>query len=340
MTSTPAEHSFDAAAKEAALRAESETWDTSSPIDAAPGDVPVIDISSYRTSRDPAVRDAVAAELRQACETVGFWQLTGHGIDTDLIARTFDASAEFHALPIGIKEEIVMDDPSRSLGGVGYLPVGHRKLPARAAANWNEAIVFKTGADISLDDNPWPSEDSVPGFRSTIEEYNTAVISLATELLALYATALGVNSDFFAEAFDPPFGRLRLTHYPAADGEPELGIQPHVDTTFFTLLQQDAPGLAIYHHPKEVWMNVPVVDGAFVVNSGELLKRWTNDRFLSVRHFARVPDQAGSRYSIPLFVNADRDYVMETIPTCVDEGHPAKYAPISYNQSQAAVQGE
>ena len=85
---------------------------------------------------------------------------------------------------------------------------------------------------------------------------------------------------------------------------------------------------------------MPVVDNAFVVNSGELLKQWTNDRFLSVRHFAHVRSSESSRYSIPFFVNADRDYVMECIPTCCDTENPSKYPPISYNQSQGVVQGE
>lgn len=134
---------------------------------------------------------------------------------------------------------------------------------------------------------------------------------------------------------------------PAADvgreSRHQHGINPHVDTTFFTLLLQDSPGLTIYHTPKDRWINVPLVPNAFVVNSGELLRQWTNDRFLSVRHFANagsLDNDTADRYSIPFFVNATRDYVMECIPTCFDDGNPAKYPPISYNQSQGVVQGE
>ena len=374
MESTP----FDAQAKEAALQAEAAEWDTSTPIDAEPGDVPVIDIAEYLATNDQdassSVASSVAERLRDACETVGFWQLTGHGIDAELIRRTFEANAAFHALPLEVKEQVAMDAPGRPLGGVGYLPVGHRKLPARSTGNRNEAVIIKSGRGIGANDNPWLSEDEAPGFRETVEAYQAAVVDLTLRLLPLYATALGVDADFFAEAFDPPFGRLRLTHYPAQQPEEvadtagtdveqqsrqpqsvvadaagtdverqsrqHYGIQPHVDTTFFTLLLQDSPGLTTFHTPKQQWLNVPVVENAFVVNSGELLKQWTNDRFLSVRHFAYVRSFESSRYSIPFFVNADRDYVMECIPTCCGDGVPAKYPPISYNQSQGVVQGE
>ena len=341
MSSTP----FDPQAKEASLRAESESWDISTAVDAEPGDVPIIDVANYLETGDPAALAVAGTKLADACENVGFWLLTGHGINPDLTARAFAAAAQFHALDRDTKLQIEMDTTERLLGGVGYLPLGNRRLPARSSGNRNEALVFKAGAGIAFDDNPWLDDDLVPTFRSTVTEYNDAITALSVKLLPIYATALGLEPDFFDTAFAPPFTRLRMTHYPAVDpavesNTDELGIQPHVDTTFMTLLVQDSPGLTIFHTPKQQWLNVPAIDDAIVVNTGELLKTWTNDRFLSVRHFANVQLGATSRYSIPFFVNADRDFVMETIPTCHDDANPPKYAPISYNQSQAVAQGE
>ena len=337
---------FDAEAKEAALRAESETWDTTAPQDAVDGDIPVIDVSAYFSTGSSADREFVAAQLRDACETVGFWQLIGHGIDGDDIAATFDAVRRFHGLPTAVKDEIRMDREGWPLGGVGYMPVGERKLPRRAQGNLNEAFIMKSDLGIDSDDNQWLSEDHAPGFRRTAERFGQQLEQLARRLLPLYATALGVDDDFFAPAFERPFWRLRMTHYPAVapSARDAFGIAPHVDTTFFTLLLQDAPGLTIYHTPKDRWINVPLVDGAFVVNSGELLRQWTNDRFLSVRHFANVDaaavESTSSRYSIPFFFNATRDYPMECVPTCCGPDNPAKYPTISYNESQGVVQGE
>ena len=356
-TSSPSEPSaidraFDAGAKERALRAEADSWDTSSPVDAGPGDVPIIDLSAWFTTGDDAALAVAAAELRTACETIGFHQLVGHGISSAAIAEAFDWTRRFHALPLAVKDRIRMDRPGWPLGGVGYLPVGERKLPRRAVGNRNEAFVIKGDGDIGFDDGQWPDEADLPGFRAAIEGWADTLRDLALRLLPLYATALDLPADFFADAFSDPFWRLRLTHYPA-EQEPEpamieqatgtaeraFGIAPHVDTSFFTLLLQDGPGLVIHHAADDRWIRVPVVPDAFVVNSGELLKQWSNDRFLSTRHFA--DNRAGtSRYSIPFFFNANPDHPMVCLPTCHGPDNPPRYPTISYRQSQAAAQGE
>lgn len=340
---------FDAHAKEAALRAESESWNTTVTVAAEPGDIPIIDVSTWFEHGDVEARDAVASELRSALETVGFFQLVGHGISTEEIDTMFDAARRFHALPVEVKSQIRMDRDDWPLGGVGYLPVGERKLPRRQHGNLNEAFIVKSDAGISSDDNQWLPDDQAPGFRQHVEQFGKRLEELACRLLPAYATALGVASDFFDEGFADPFWRLRMTHYPpqetsasSADDDGAsgaFGIAPHVDTTFLTLLLQDSPGLTIYHTLKDQWVDVPLVDGAFVVNSGELLRQWTNDRYLSVRHFANV-DGSQSRYSIPFFFNAARDYRMECIPTCCSADNPARYPPLSYNEGQGVVQGE
>ncbi len=135
---------------------------------------------------------------------------------------------------------------------------------------------------------------------------------------------------------------MRLTNYPSMPEKDadEYGIAPHVDTTFFTMLAQNSPGLVIYSEPRRCWIHAPVIDNAFIVNSGELLKHWTNDNFLSVKHFANNNAGDEPRYSIPFFFNANADYEMTCIPTCCSEANPSKYPPISYLQSQAVAQGE
>lgn len=334
---------FDPHAKEAALRAESEAWDVSDPIDADPGDIPVIDIGPYLADGSAASRETAAGELRDACERVGFWQLVGHRVPPSVIDGAFAAARQFHALPLETKLGMRMDRPNWPLPGVGYLPIGERKLPRRAKGNLNEAFLMKRDRGIGDADNQWPDERVAPGFRSAVLAYANAAEDLALQLLPLYATALGLQPDWFAPGFEHPFWRLRLTHYPSRDpathADGAFGIAPHVDTTFVTLLLQDSPGLTIYSTERRRWIRAPLVDNAFVVNSGELLKQWTNDRYLSVRHFAD-PHGGKSRYSIPLFFNATADYPMRCIPTCCDASNPPKYPPISYNESQAVAQGE
>ncbi len=348
---------FDAARKEQELAAQSAAWDTSVSVPADPGDIPVVDVADYfraepSTSLGRAALDRAAAELRTACEDVGFYYLTGHGMSVDLVAELFEQTQRFHRLPLDTKRTLLMDRPG-AIPGSGYLPEGNRKLPKRATGNGHEALVFKAGNGIALDDNDWLPEQVIPGFRSVVARYADAVQRLAVALLPVYAVALELPPGFFGPGFVEPLIRLRLTHYPpgpATDGEADApshreradtvgyGIAPHVDTTFFTLLLQDSPGLTIYSAQRQQWIDAPLIDDAYVVNSGELLKQWSNDRFLSTRHYVRPA--TADRYSVPFFFNATADYPMACLPSCHSDDNPPRYPTISYLESQGVVQGE
>lgn len=347
------------------LAAEAASWDTGHVVPAEPGDIPVIDVAdwlresaasglspssltpSLATEESPARRDrlaAVAEQLGDACRTTGFFSLVGHNVDPSLRATLFDYARRFHALELDQKLQLAMDQPNAP-GGVGYLPVRHRKLPQRATGNENAAFIIKRDIDLPLSANLWPAEALLPGFRAALERYAQAMEDLGRALLPLYAASLGVPADYFSEAFTNPLYRLRLTHYPPIELTPDrFGIAPHVDTTFCTILAQNEPGLAVFSERRKCWVSVPMLENAFVVNTGELLKQWTNDEFVSVKHFANhTATQGGkatSRYSIPFFFNATSNHVMTCIPTCTGPGRPAQYPPVSYAESQGVVQGE
>jgi len=229
-------------------------------------------------------------------------------------------------------------------GGVGYLPFKNKKLPSRDTGNRNEAFLLKCDHRLTMNSNQWLNEGQLPQFRSASESYAAAMVNLAKKLLPIFATALEVDENFFNQAFEQPHFRLRMTHYPSVDkaqvAQDQFGIAPHVDTSFCTILVQDQPGLSIYSEQRDQWLDVPMIEGAFIVNTGELLRQWSNDRFLSVKHFVHSNTTGVSRYSIPFFFNANSDYVMECIPSCFSTSNPAKYPAISYNGSQAVAQGE
>ncbi len=333
---------FDPKEKEQQLKSESEQWDTSSPEDARPDDIPTIDLEAFFKTGSDDELDVVAEQLRVACEETGFFSIVGHGISSHDLNNTFDQVRQFHAMPLEYKKTVLMDRPEWPVGGMGYLPLKNHKLPARATGNVNEAFIVKCDDKLSMDDNQWPDAQQLPEFRAQVEHYAGRVTSLGKRMLPIYARALDMPTDYFDEAFTNPLYRLRMTHYPAVALEPEnaFGIAPHVDTSFCTLLAQDQPGLTIFSERRKVWVNAPVVENAFIVNTGELLKQWTNDRFLSTRHFANNNTGTHSRYSIPFFFNANPHYVMSCIPSCCSADNPPKYPPISYAQSQGVVQGE
>ncbi|MGB1255410.1 MAG: isopenicillin N synthase family dioxygenase [Thiolinea sp.] len=335
---------FDPHQKEQQLRRESANWDTSTPVPAEDGDIPVLDLASYFTTGDESALNTLADQLRIACEEVGFFSITGHQIPKQQMEHTFTMVRRFHELPADTKRSILMDRPEWPVGGMGYLPVKNRKLPARDKGNLNEAFIIKCDHELGFDDNQWPDDAALPAFRQTVEDYAKTLETLGKRLLPIFARALEMPTDFFAEAFHAPLYRLRMTHYPplaqAERPADEYGIAPHVDTSFCTILAQDKPGLTIFSERRQQWIQAPLLDNAFVVNAGELLRQWTNDRFLSTKHFANNNTGDTSRYSIPFFLNANSHYTMHCIPSCCGPDNPAKYPPISYAESQGVVQGE
>eukprot|EP01134_Creolimax_fragrantissima_P005611 CFRG5611T1 len=369
---------FDPEEKERSLHAQALSWNTSSPRPALPGDIPFVDVGPYFASNSLEDLHAAANALRTACEDVGFYQLINHGISCDQFTDILLSTKRFHALDVDIKRTILMDKPGINVRGTGYLPVGERKLPQREKGNANEAFLIKTSEQIKYEDNQWPAEDILPGFQSSVKAYNDSMTQLALRLLPVYAVALDLDPDYFEPAFKYPLTRLRMTHYPpqhllnnddcyvdriasAGKNIGKFGIAPHVDTTFFTLLLQNSPGLTVYSTRRKEWIAVPVVDQALVVNTGELLRQWSNDRFLSARHFANNVSSTGAdtdisevnttsntsfaandgaRYSVPYFFNATNDYPMSCLPSCHGPDNPPKYPTISYLQSQGVIQGE
>ncbi|MEM7284742.1 MAG: 2OG-Fe(II) oxygenase family protein [Actinomycetota bacterium] len=330
------------AAREAELAAEAASWDTSAPGSATADDVPVVDVAAWLRTGDARELRRLGDQVRHIGEELGFHLLVGHGIAPALFQRMFDAAAAFLSMEESDKRTIVMDQPDAPVNGIGWLPPKERRLPTRSKGNLNEAILFKQDRDHRLAHNLWPDPALVPDFRSTVEEYAAEIERVALGLVPVYAAALDLPGDYFDDAFASPFWRLRMTRYhptDAADAD-EFGIAPHVDTTFFTLLAQSGPGLVIHSPRRDRWLEVPLVRDALVVNTGELLKQWSNDRFLSVKHFVPPHRGPGDRYSVPFFFNATADHPMACLPTCHGPDNPPRYPTVSYLESQAAAQRE
>ena len=311
--------------------------DLSAPPTMIGSEIPLIDVSGFLAGRPEAAKRA-AAELRFAFEKVGFYYLAGHGVPQALIDATYAAAARFHAQPLEAKLAVKVDEHN-----IGYMPIA-RKPPPNAAAqgkkpSQNEAYFLRR--ERAPDDpdvvsnrrfhamNKWPAE--LPGFRETTLAYMDALEALCRKLVPLYALALDLPATFFDACFARPHMILRMSRYPLIDAADEstASLVPHTDSGFMTLLPPNkVQGLSILL-PDDRWMDAPHVEGAFVVNGGDILHRWTNERFLSTPH--RVRNVSGQvRYAIPFFCDPDHDTVIECLPTCRSEAQPAKYPPIKF----------
>ncbi len=300
--------------------------------------VPIVDFGPFRTG-SPSERQAVAEEIGKACEEIGFFYLTRHGIAPAVTDGIFDAARQFFSLPLERRmDPALLISPEHSRG---YQPIGARHYPATSAPDLMEA--FKYQRELPADDpdilagdriqqaNKWP--DGLPGWRDLLLDYFEAVDGVAENLLRAFALALDLEERYFLSFYGKPMTQVSLLHYPPQPpADDAFGNRPHADATAFTIvLQGDVPGLEVMTKSGQ-WASAPPIKGSFVVNIGDYMARWTNDRFRSTMH--RVVNRSGAeRYSVPYFAIPDFDAMVECVPSCQGPDNPPKYEPLHVGQS-------
>jgi len=282
----------------------------------------------------------VVAAIADACETIGFLYLKNHGVPQEKTDAAFAAARFFFALPLALRmAERLLCTPESTRG---YMPLKARHYPGTGAPDLMEA--FKIQAELPPDDadilagnrvhqrNRWP--EGHPEFRATLLDYFAALTRLSERLLGAFALALELEEDYFLAFYKKPLTQVSLLHYPAQPPtapEDEYGIRPHADATAFTILAQDEVGGLQVQARDTSWIDVPSLPGTFVINIGDMMARWTNDRFASTKH--RVFNRTGrERYSVPFFGIPDFDAVVACLPTCRGPGNPQKYEPLKVGE--------
>lgn len=298
--------------------------------------VPQIDLRPWfdGTEQD---RAGVAAEVDAALRTAGFLLITGHGVESGLRRRVRDLAREFFRLPEATKARYAV-----GVGGRGWIPPGAEangsaegtETPADLKESYSFAADDPTG-DPAVDEqwfrpNAWPAE--VADLRPVLTEYLGRMRALADELMSVCAVALGLPADHFAAYLTHPTFGFNLNWYPPLRrvGPPEPGqyrIGPHTDFGTVTLLDREPGlgGLQVYTVEGE-WVDAPFDPEAFTVNIGDVLARWTGDRWRSTRHRVLAPPEDApdeDLLSLVYFYEADHDAVIEPLPV-----GPASYPPV------------
>ena len=178
--------------------------------------------------------------------------------------------------------------------------------------------------------NQWP--DGVPGMREDMMAYFHALEAMCDRMLPPFAVALDMPEDCFAPFFaNEAHANLRFLHYPPQEdmSENTFGTAPHTDNSFMTALARtDVPGLAI-RLPSGEWLPPPIIPGTFLINLGNIMRRWSNDRFLSTPHGV-INESGTDRYSIAYFHSPNPDSMIECLPSCVSADNPPRYPPAVY----------
>ena len=304
----------------------------------ATGRIPLLDLGPYLAGETGA-RLALAKQIERACRDTGFLAIANHGIDPALIANTFAAAASFFDRPADFKTAYKVGDLN-----IGYLPYGAQtvrtsKVHANTKSNLSESFYIVN--DLRADDprivsgdplyglNKWPA--GLHEFRSTTLAYMRAMRPLAQSLVSVVGTSLDLPDDYFVARFKEPTTTLRLIRYPRHDTaeDDQFGFAPHIDTNFLTLLARSAlPGLEVRTALGE-WIRPPHVENTFVVNTGEMLGRYSNDRYTPTPHRV-INDNNTLRHAIPFFYGPGLEATIEPVPTCVSADNPARYQPLLY----------
>lgn len=286
--------------------------------------IPDLDMSLFSSGAD---RAGFVAELGAAARGPGFFLLSGHGVDTGLIDQIFGQARAFFALPDAQKQALSI---TRNPHNRGWAAIGTERLDETSSLI-DQKEAFNIGFDLPADDprvvsgapfrgvNTWPEID---GFRTTMLDYFATVHALGCTLMRAVALDLGQPETRFQKDFDEPMATLRLLSYPASDPG-GIGAGAHSDYGALTLLLTDGvAGLQVKPRDGD-WMDTPHVPGAFVVNIGDCLMRWSNDFYVSNPHRVLPPKTA--RQSVAFFLDPNPDAMIAALPGT----GAAKYAPLS-----------
>ncbi len=308
--------------------------------------IPSFDLGAFN-SGNAQHRNSLAQQVDETCRYTGFFSVHNTGLASDLIERTWSITRDFFDLEAEQKMRSAASDPACPRG---YFPENSEALakslgkdsppdrkesfgcgPLRAPAN----VIDSQNFDFHYGDNLWPSEPSA--FRDIWMEYFDAMENLGTQVLQLIAVALNLPKDYFSPFHTYPMSALRGIRYPQCANllRGQMGAGDHSDYGSITLLKPDAhvPGLEILL-PSGAWFRAPKISSdAFIVNIGDMMARWTNERWVSTRHRVILPPEISAthfnhRQSLAFFYNTNYDSEITCIPTCLNQGESPKYASV------------
>lgn len=302
----------------------------------APMKLAIVDIEPF-IHGDAAARRRVARSFGDAFETTGFAVIVGHGVPESLAVGLYDAVTEFFLEPYEQKARYI---PPEQTKGRGYLPVGiesvAKTLSGETPPDLCEALVFSAPHREAAGGRPniWPERP--PHLAATIRDWTGHMTTLTGHLMQLSALALDLPETYFDDAYRDPSLVLRFVNYPDQAEPPRPGQMrygEHHDYGALTILRQDsAPGGLQIKDSDGEWKEAGVVPESFVINVGDLMSRWTNNRWRSTLHRVSNPgrDLTGStrRLSLVAFTGPNEDHEVACLPSCSDAAHPPLFEPV------------
>lgn len=274
--------------------------------------IPVIDLL------DPTAGDLIG----QACEAWGMFQVVNHGISPSLLDEVVSEATRLFALPATVKNRALRSPE----GATGYGVA--RISPFFTQLMWHEGFTIM-GSPADHAKLLWP--DDYQHFCDVMENYQDKMKTVAYNLFQLLLNYISPSSPPVATAveFD---GALQLNSYPPCPAPAQtIGLAPHTDTLFLTILHQSSPGLQLFDPAGLRWTAVDHVPGALTVNVGDLLHVLSNGKFRTARHRAVVMSDTTQRVSMACFYGPPVESTVSPVFTPGD-GAPAVYRPVGVKE--------
>ncbi|MHC5937825.1 isopenicillin N synthase family dioxygenase [Nostoc sp.] len=277
--------------------------------------IPLINLTAF-TSGNTITRQIVIKKIYQACHEIGFMYLQNPGISKDLIKQVFTQSKSFFNLPLEVKQKQAWSD---EFSNTGYVGLERERLDPNKPGDLKEALNLDKQEAVDID--------------ASILAFYDSCTELANTVLQAFALALELPEDFFITRHNQQNHTLRWLHYPPLQTPPkpeQVRAGEHSDYGSITLLfQDDVEGLEVKTASGE-WIAAPAIPDTVVVNTGDLMERWTNHLFCSTKHRVMIPSDRRvnhSRYSIAFFCDPNDDTEIACLESCQKEQSPI-YPPI------------
>ncbi|WOJ93651.1 2OG-Fe(II) oxygenase family protein [Congregibacter variabilis] len=284
-------------------------------------EVPVVDC-------DQSIRSdlEIARDIDSALRNVGFMAVRNLGVTPERIVDVFSTAKSFFQCSEQAKQRCAYE---AAMENFGYQGIGEESLDPSRPGDLKETFTMRNLLAKRVSAERWPTVE----FRQSVSAFYQDALSAAQRLQRLLALALDVPTDYFVNLHGGENITLRLLHYPAVTSDTidpqQMGAGAHTDYGMLTLLFQDAVGGLQVQSESGTWHDVPPRPDAIVINSGDLLERWSNGRYRSTCHRVLPRQQSTERYSIALFVDPDSDTLVEALPSCVEAGAAALHLPIT-----------
>ncbi|WP_392476105.1 isopenicillin N synthase family dioxygenase [Nostoc sp. C110] len=277
--------------------------------------IPIIDLSAF-TRSNATNRQAVVKQIYQACHEIGFIYLQNSGISKDLIEQVFSYNQSFFKQPLKVKQKLAWSD---EFCNTGYVALERERLAPNKPGDLKEAFNVNKEGTVGMD--------------ACIVAFYDSCTKLANTILQIFALALELPEDFLTTKHNQYNHTLRLLHYPPLQTPPKAGqvrAGEHSDYGSITLLFQDeVSGLEVRTTAGE-WIEAAAIPDTVIVNTGDLMQRWTNHVFCSTHHRVMIPNDDRvnqSRYSIAFFCHPNDDVEIACLQSC-QKGKSPIYPPI------------